>query len=71
MGMDLIILSYSLRAVCQTGTRQKVSRGVSRARAAGPVTRVASKAFVTSLRMNSRILSGSASLKTRRLTRRA
>ncbi len=69
MGMDLIILSCSLRAACRTGTKQKVSRGVCRVRAAGPVTRVDSREFVFSLRTKSRILSASASLRTRRLTR--
>jgi hypothetical protein len=68
MGMGLIILSCSLRVACRTGTKQKVSRGACRVRAAGPVTRVDSREFVSSLRMKSRILSGSASSRTRRLT---
>jgi hypothetical protein len=50
MGMGLIIPSCSLRVACRTGTKQKVSRGVCRARAAGPVTRVDSKESVSSLR---------------------
>ena len=71
MGMGLITLSCNLRVACRIGTNQKVSRDVCRARAAGPVTRVDSKEFVSSLRTKSRILSGSASLRTRRLIRRA
>jgi hypothetical protein len=55
MEMGLIILSCSLRVACRTGTKQKVSRGVCRARAAGLVTRVDSKEFVSSLRTKNRI----------------
>jgi hypothetical protein len=69
MGMGLITLSCNLPVACRIDTKQKVSRDVSRARAVGPVTRVDSKEFASSLRTKSRILSGSASLRTRRLTR--
>jgi hypothetical protein len=71
MGMGLFILSCSSHGACQIGIRQKASRGACPARAAGQETRVGSRAYVFSLRMKSRISSGLASLRTRRLIRRA
>jgi len=70
VGMDLITLSCSSHVACQTGIRQKVFRGACPARVVGQETRVVFRAFVFSLRMKSRTLLGSASLRTRRPMRR-